>query len=133
MTDTKLVMIVDDEADAVEFVSSMLEDIEGIETASANDGDSALAAIVDMKPDLVILDVQMPGKDGFQVFAELRQQESTQNIPIIMLTGIGERTGLHFSSKEMGEFFGKKPPETYIEKPVSPEILQETVKQVLGL
>jgi CheY-like chemotaxis protein len=126
-------MVVDDEQDAVEFVTSMLEDIGGIETASANDGDSAIAAIGEKIPDLVILDVQMPGKNGFEVFAELRQKESTKHTPIIMLTGIGEKTGMHFSSEEMGEFYGGKPPETYIEKPVSPDALKEAVKKVLGL
>lgn len=132
MADNKLVLVVDDEVDAVDFVKSMLSDVEGVETASASDGDSALAKVDEINPDLIILDVQMPGKNGFEVFAELKKNDSTKNIPVIMLTGVEDKTGVQFSSEDMGDYLGSKP-EAFIDKPVSPEKLQETVKSVLGL
>ncbi len=83
-------------------------------------------------PDLVILDVQMPGKGGFDVFAEMKQDEASADIPVIMLTGVAEKTGMAFSSQEMGDFLGREP-DAYIEKPVDPATLQQTVSRVLGL
>ena len=71
----------------------------------------------------------MPGESGFSVFAELRENQATAAIPVIMVTGSAEKTGIKFSSKEMGEFIGKEP-EAYLEKPVDPEILKSTVASV---
>ena len=84
------------------------------------------------KPDLIILDVQMPGKSGFDLFSELDKDESTKDIPVVMLTGVEEKTGIGFSAKSMGEFFGKEPA-AYIEKPVDATELQNTVSKLLGL
>jgi CheY-like chemotaxis protein len=82
-------------------------------------------------PDLIILDVQMPGKDGFATFADMRGNESLADVPIVMLTGVGERLGLRFSAEDMGDYFGEEP-DAYVEKPVDPEALQETVQRLLG-
>jgi len=132
MSDGKTVLIVDDEPDAIEIVETMLSEIAGVAVISATDGDSGLAKVRESKPDLVILDVQMPGKSGFDVFTELRQDDATKDLPVIMLTGVAEKTGLRFSADDMAEFLGKEP-EAYIEKPVDPATLQATVSRVLGL
>ena len=129
MPKVKRILIVDDEPDAIDIVEAMLSEIEGIITLSANDGNSGLEKAKEAKPNLIILDVQMPGKDGFEVFYELKKDESTKDIPIIMLTGIGEKTGIRFSSESMEEFMGT-PPEAYIEKPVDAETLQNTVSKL---
>jgi len=132
MSDVRKVLIVDDEADSVAITESMLSEIEGLDVLSANDGDSGLAKAKEVDPDLMILDVQMPGKSGFDVFSELRRDDATKGIPVIMLTGVEEKTGIGFSSEEMGDFLGEKP-QAYIEKPVDAEALQSTVKRLLGL
>ena len=131
MPNEKRVLIVDDEPDAIDIVEAMLSEIEGITTFSANDGDSGLEKAKEIIPDLIILDVQMPGKNGFEVFCELKKTESTKNIPVIMLTGIGEKTGFRFSSPNMEEFLGISP-DSYIEKPVDAVTLQNTVIKLIG-
>lgn len=124
------VLVVDDEPDAVEFVRTVLEEA-GYEVSSAPDGEAGLAAARAERPDLVVLDVQMPGKDGFTVFAEMAKDEELGAIPVVMLTGVGERLGVPFSAEEMGEYYGAEPA-AYVEKPVDPAALQETVRRVLG-
>ncbi|MFC1694208.1 response regulator [Candidatus Latescibacterota bacterium] len=131
MSNEKKVLIVDDEPDAIDIVKAMLSEIEGISVLSANDGNSGLEKAKEAKPDLIILDVQMPGKNGFEVYYELKKNESTKGIPVIMLTGIGDKTGIRFSSQDMEEFIGT-PPEAYIEKPVDAETLQNTVSKIIG-
>ncbi len=125
----KTVLVADDEANVHEFVKVALEG-EGIAFIDAMDGDEAVEKAVAEVPDLVILDVQMPGKDGFQVFAELRENAATAAVPVIMLTGVGERTGIRFNSKDMADFIGKEP-DAYIEKPVNPAELQSAASRLL--
>jgi len=132
MSDEKKVLIVDDEPDAIAIAETMLSEVKGIMTLSETSGEGGLAKAKETKPDLVILDIQMPGKSGFEVFTELQKDESTKGIPVIMLTGVQEKTGIGFSAKEMKNFLGKEP-DAYIEKPVDAEKLQKTVSSLLGL
>ena len=132
MSNEKRVLIVDDETDAIAVVEAMLSEISGIITLSANDGTEGLEKAKETKPDLIILDVQMPGKSGFVIFSELKQDESLKDIPVVMLTGVKEKTGLGFSAKDMEEFYGNEP-EAYIEKPVDAITLQNTVSKLLGM
>jgi CheY-like chemotaxis protein len=132
MSDEKKVLIVDDEPDAIEIVEAMLSELDPIGTLSANDGDSAIAVAKEAVPDLIILDVQMPGKSGFEVFGELKKDDLTSDIPVIMLTGIGEKTGIGFSAGNMEDYLGDAP-DAYIEKPVDAVTLQKTVSKLLGL
>lgn len=132
MSDMKTILVVDDEPDAIQFVTAVLEDMGGITVVSANDGASGFEKAKETLPDLIILDVQMPGKSGFYVFMDIRGNESTSHIPVVMLTGVGEKTGIHFSGQDMEDFMGKKP-DAYIEKPVEPAELQKTVRALVGL
>jgi CheY-like chemotaxis protein len=128
----KRVLIVDDEPDAIDIVETYLSEIRGIITLSASDGDSGLEKAKETKPDLIILDVQMPGKSGFDVFRELKKDESFKDTPVIMLTGVKEKTGLGFSADDMHEYLGSEP-EAYIEKPVDAVTLQKTASRLLGV
>ena len=83
------------------------------------------------KPDVIILDVQMPRKDGFMVFAELRADEATQGIPVIMLTSVTARTGLKFGADTVADYVGSAP-EAYHDKPIDPVALRETVGKLMG-
>ena len=126
--DTRTALVVDDEPVARDFVRAILESVDW-NVIEAPDGETALKMAKEQKPQLVLLDVQMPGESGFSVFAELREDTQTASIPVIMVTGIAEKTGIKFSGKEMGEFIGKEP-EAYLEKPVDPETLKSTVASV---
>ena len=132
MSDAKTVLIVDDEPDAVEFATAALGELEGIVVLSAGDGLSGLAKAKEVGPDLIILDVQMPGKEGFDVFVDLKKDEATRDIPVVMLTGVAEKVGIGFSAKDMKEFLGGEP-QAYLEKPINPVDLQDTVRRLLGL
>jgi two-component system cell cycle response regulator DivK len=127
----KKVLIADDEADVHAFVQVALED-DGHQILDAEDGEAALEQARAEAPDLVILDVQMPKKNGFEVFAELRGNEGTKAIPVIMLTSVSARTGIPFGKRDMGDYFGSEP-DAYIDKPIDPETLRATVNKLLGI
>jgi len=85
----KRVLVVDDEKDIVELVAFNLER-EGLAVQRAFDGESALQRIRGEKPDLLILDLMLPGMSGLDICRILRQHKETENLPIIMLTAKGE-------------------------------------------
>jgi CheY-like chemotaxis protein len=128
----KKILIVDDNPDAVEFSEAVLLEIGGLSVITANDGESGLKEARTQKPDLIILDVMMPEKDGFSVFHDLRKDEETRDIPVIMLTGVSEETGIKFTPGDIGEYVGKEP-EAFMDKPADPVALQRKVKRILGI
>lgn len=128
----KKVLIVDDEPDSIEYVQAVLSSIGEFHTIHAADGEEGLKKTNENLPDLVILDVMMPGLDGFKVFYELRKNKETKNIPIIMLTGIADKVGIRFFKDDMKKYFGYEPID-YIEKPLVPERLTDAVKKVFNL
>lgn len=125
----KKVLIADDEAEVHEFVQVALED-DGYRVLTALDGEAALETARAESPDLVILDVQMPRKNGFQVFGELRRDDATRSIPVIMLTAVAARTGIPFDAGDMGDYLGSEP-DAFIDKPIDPETLRATVNRLL--
>ena len=82
-------LVVDDEPNIRELLSASLR-YAGFEVATAADGQQALALADSFRPDLLVLDVMMPGLDGWQVLEELLQDESTKDIPIVFLTARAE-------------------------------------------
>ena len=82
------VVYVDDDMELTRLVQLSLED-EGYEVVVANDGEEGLGTILEEKPDLVILDVMMPGLNGWEVAKYLREREEWNDTPILMMTGIG--------------------------------------------
>jgi CheY-like chemotaxis protein len=124
----KTILVVDDEPDAIDFVKEVLEG-EGYNVITASDGAKGLSTMRSEAPDLVILDVQMPEMDGFQVFQEMKRDDALKAIPVVMLTGIREKVGIGFSAGEMKDYMGEKPND-YIEKPIDPAKLRETVKKI---
>jgi DNA-binding response OmpR family regulator len=85
----KYVLIVDDDPDMVETVGMMLES-KGYEVGKAYDGVEGEEAIKKRRPDLVVLDVMMPRKDGYVLCGELKKDAATRDIPVILLTAVGE-------------------------------------------
>lgn len=123
------VLVVDDEPDIHAFVRAALEEVD-CQVVTASDGEEGLERVRADSPDLVILDVQMPKKGGFSVFQELRADEATKAIPVIMLTAVSQQVGMSYGAGDMGDFYGRSP-EAFIDKPVDPATLRETVRKLL--
>ena len=130
--DKHRILVVDDEPDAIEFVKAILSEVAEFEIVEAIDGESGLQKAQEKFPDLIILDVMMPGIDGFKVFHELRKNPATREIPILMLTGVADKIGIKFFKEDMKEYLGSEPI-AYIEKPVNPVSLQKTVRSIFAL
>ncbi len=84
------VLVVDDNVDAAESLAALL-DLAGHATRVAHDGDQALRAAHEFRPEIVFLDIGMPGKDGYEVAKELRNQPETQRAVLVALTGWGAK------------------------------------------
>ena len=129
MSDTAKILIADDEQDCIDFVRDALADT-SYEILTAMDGEQALEVARRQSPQLIILDIQMPKRDGFEVFAELRADEKLKSIPVIMLTAITEKTGFKFDGKDMGQYMGSEP-EAYVDKPIEPIVLKQAINRLL--
>ena len=123
-------LVVDDEREARRFVQTILE-AEGWEVAEAENGTAGLQKAKALRPALIVLDVQMPEKDGFVMFTDLIKDPDTKDIKVIMLTGVADKVGIRFSGKEMGDFLGKEP-DAYAEKPIDPGAFKRVVRRVMG-
>lgn len=132
MADTKRILIIDDEKDALAFVEAVLSEIQGVVIAKAENGADGMSAAKQAKPDLVCLDVQMPKKNGFEVFRELREDSNLKSVPVIMMTGVGQAVPVHFTAEEVGQILGEAP-NAYIEKPLDPGALRKKAEELLGL
>jgi len=129
---SKRVLVVDDDPDVRLFNTTVLEE-NGYTPLVATNGQEGLEIIRKEPPDLVILDVMMPKQSGIRLYRGLKTDKALKKIPVIILSGIAEKTFLR-SQNALTEFGGEEvpPPETYIEKPVEPDELASVVKKVLG-
>jgi two-component system phosphate regulon response regulator PhoB len=116
------ILIVDDEEDVLELVRYNL-DKNGYRIVTAATGEDALTKARAKLPDLVILDLMLPGIDGLEVCKKLKSDAKTQNIPIIMLTAKSEEVDI-VTGLELGA-------DDYITKPFSPKVLVARVRRVL--
>ncbi len=115
------ILLVDDERDIIEFLRYNLE-TEGFEVLEANNGHEALDKLSE-KPDLIVLDIMMPGLDGFETCKKIKKDENYKNIPIIFLTA---------KSSEIDEIHGLDiGADDYIQKPISPKKLIARIKSNL--
>ena len=100
---SKTIMIVDDKQCNISLFEAILR-TEGYSTFALSSGDAALAAVTEQPPDLILLDVMMPGLDGYQVASKIKRDPLTSNIPIIMVTALGDQNsklnGLNASVEE---------------------------------
>ncbi|MBN2426258.1 MAG: response regulator [Calditrichaceae bacterium] len=126
----KKILIIDDDIDLVEAMRMTLEGA-GFNVIDAQDGKKGLEKVQSEKPDLILLDVMMGSMDeGFHVSYTLRNDPETEDIPIIMLTAVGQETGFEFDKDKDEDFI---PVNEFIEKPVDPDYLIEVVKKNLGM
>ncbi len=116
------ILVVDDEEDILELVRYNLSRA-GYGVRSAASGEAALSMAADEMPDLMVLDLMLPGMDGIEVTRRIKKNPDTERFPIIMLTAKGEERDV-VAGLEMGA-------DDYVTKPFSPKILLARIKSVL--
>ena len=121
--DISTVLVVDDTPENVDILVDILSD--EYDVSVAMDGKTALEDVKENKPDLILLDVMMPGLDGFDVIHELKSRSETKDIPVIFVTAMGE-----IKDEAKGLSLGAV---DYIVKPVNPAIVKARVKNHLEL
>jgi two-component system, OmpR family, alkaline phosphatase synthesis response regulator PhoP len=122
MTPAKRILIVDDDA----FIRRPLEFIlreEGFEPYTAADGEECLRRVGDVRPDLIFLDVMMPGRDGFAVCGALKCDPQLRDVPVILLSARGME-----SDRQRGLDVGAA---DFMTKPYSPTDLVRRVRELL--
>ncbi len=127
MKDKKLIMVVDDDPDLVESVSMKLES-NNFAVSKAYDGVEAWEKIKKTRPALIILDVMMPRKNGYELCDELKKSEDYKAIPVVLLTAVAESV----TSTSYTHMGGKTTlADDYIPKPIDLDKLMEIVKDNL--
>ena len=119
------VVVVDDEPDTLTFIATVLRDA-GATVYEATNGDEAVEVARKERPDLVTLDIQMPGKDGGEVFEEMRADPVLRAIPVCIISGKPELRRLIYQRTV-------PPPEGFLDKPVSEKSLLLNVRKILSL
>ena len=122
------ILLVDDETDVLQFLSYNLKK-EGYKIYTANNGKDAIKVAKDVTPHLIILDVMMPEMDGFHFCSWLRSNQEFKEIPVLLLTGVGEHI---YESKYPLKGVMQADADEYLEKPVKPEVLLETISKLIG-
>ncbi len=117
------VLVADDDEDILSLVAVLLE-LDGYEVVKARSGDEALRLVLELGPALAVLDVSMPGLDGYEVTRALRRLAGTSSMPIILLTARAQQSDI-----ARGIAAGA---DDYVRKPFDARNLRERVKRLLG-
>ena len=121
----RTILVVDDDPDAREFIRTVLGD-DGATIIEAEDGIEALAIARREEPDLVTLDINMPGKGGAQVYEEMRDDPELRDVPVCIVSGQPELRKLIYQRVV-------PPPDGYLDKPINEDALLLIVKKLLAL
>ncbi len=120
----KLILCIEDEEEMIDLIRLILTR-RGFNVLGANGGKEGLEAIRNEHPDLILLDLMMPDMDGWEVYQQMKADETTKNIPVIVVTAkaqsIDKVLGLHIAKVD-----------DYIAKPFSPQELLNSVDNVLN-
>lgn len=116
------VLVVDDEPNIVIAIEFLMQQ-QGFETATAHDGDEALAQVRAFQPDLVILDVMMPRRDGFEVASAIREEMEGNPVKVVFLTAKG-------TNRDKMQGYGAGG-DVYLTKPFDNQELVDTVSEIL--
>lgn len=118
----KRILVIDDEQGMLDLLSSMLER-NGYEVLTCDSGLTAWTAIIDNKPDLLILDVMLPGTDGVSLQKKISANEETKHIPVIVITALEPTKQLFRKYHQVKDF---------IIKPFNPERMSNAVEKAIG-
>ena len=129
--EAKTVLVVDDEPDARDYLETVLVD-NGFNVITAKDGADAVAALEDMKPALVTLDITMPEESGIRFYRNLREDPELAKTPVVVVTAV---TGLGGQPEPFEKFISTRKwlpaPEGFFSKPIDKEAFIEKVKEIL--
>ena len=127
MSEKKYILVVDDDPDLVETVGMMLES-KGCEVGMAYDGIEGEESIKKRRPDLIVLDIMMPRKDGYVLCAELKANPDTRDIPVVLLTAVSDAVPSTTYTHADGM---ATEADDYIPKPIETETLWEVISNLL--
>lgn len=119
------ILVVDDEPDVLRYLEAFLSD-QGFQVSTARDGGEALARARRQMPDLITLDISMPGRSGVDVFTSFRRDPQLRHIPVFIITGVVDFRRLMYYREV-------QPPEGYMEKPIDPDVLLMTIRRLLEI
>jgi two-component system phosphate regulon response regulator PhoB len=126
-----VILIVDDEMDMRIFMSTLFE-TSGFKAVTARDGNQGLVRAGENRPDLIILDVMMPGEGGALMYKALKGDPRLKDIPVIMLSAVNETSFRHYLKMLNTQSSQPVPdPEAYMEKPPDPDALLQLAQSVL--
>jgi len=128
----KKILIVDDEMDMRIFMSTLFE-TSGYKPVATRDGKDGIRKAKELMPDLIILDVMMPGEGGVQMYRQLKTDKTLKDIPVIMLSAVAKKTFIHYLKMLNIQLNNSIPyPDAYMEKPPeAEELLKITGKLIL--
>ncbi|MCG6973223.1 MAG: response regulator [Desulfobacterales bacterium] len=127
MSDDQLILVVDDDPDLVESIAMKVES-NNYRVAKAYDGIEAWEKIKEDRPDLIILDVMMPRKNGYELCDELKKDDQYKDIVVVLLTAVGDAV----TTTKYTHFGGKTTlADDFIAKPIDLDKLMEIVKENL--
>ena len=124
----KKILIVDDDPDFVEAVAMILKP-KKFEVVTAYNGKEGLEKVKAERPDLIVLDVMMPEKDGYSVCKELKSDPKWNHIPVLLLTGVVSHIPTTRYTQEMGM---ETEADDFLDKPVEPEALVKRIEVLLS-
>ena len=128
----KTVLIVEDELDMRIFISTLLE-TSGYQPVMTRDGNEGMLKAKDVFPDLIILDVMMPGEGGVQMYRQLKTDDRLMNIPVILLSAVAKKTFAHYLKMLNARTDGSIPePSAYLEKPPDAEEIIKMTERFIG-
>lgn len=125
--DRKTILVVDDEADVARYLAAALEDA-GFDVVVAGDAEEGLARLAETRPDLVCLDLVLPGPTGLSLYREIRETPATAALPVVVVTGLNPADAA--ARARYGE--GVPPPDAWFDKPIDVARLVETVSGLVG-
>ncbi|MBE9571779.1 MAG: response regulator [Desulfobacterales bacterium] len=125
----KKILIVDDELEQIDFASTVLEE-SGYTAISAMDGKEGMKKVKAEKPDLILLDILMPERGGIGMYHNLKHDEETKKIPVVIVTGVAR--GGHFDDRMVRQDQDIPAPDGYVEKPMNPDALLKMVSDLLS-
>lgn len=127
----RTILVVDDELDMRVYISTVLE-TSGYRVIVTKNGREGVEKTLEIKPDLIVLDVMMPGEGGVLMYRTLKTDPKMQEIPVVMLSAVKKEIFFHYLKMlnvKMGSPISE--PEAYLEKPPDHEDLLKVIKKLL--
>ncbi len=130
-TSKKNILIIEDDTDFAGFLKYLVEEA-GYTALTASNSVQANRILLKQKPDLITLDLLLPGETGIKIFRKIRGSQNWKDIPIIVITGVDANTNQEISYKNFLKGVNLKAPEAYLEKPIEQNFLIKMVDRLLA-